>query len=116
MSSFRRHVFLSCSNAFSAHAVCGSRGAFVIVVADQLVDVFDQSMVDVEKRKSEKRWPTLGLAAVMAAFIQVSRIHSEGFLRCQFLFADVLQLPPLSFQHHGRHIRSMLFVGTPCPS
>jgi hypothetical protein len=62
--------FSSCSNAYSAHAVCGSRGAFVIVVADQLVDVFDQSMADVEKRKSGKNI-TLGLAPIMAAFIQV---------------------------------------------
>lgn len=71
-------MLLCCSNTIFTHAGCCCRGAFVIVVADQLVDYFDQSMVDVENRKSECTI-TLGLAPVMAAFIQVSRIHSEGF-------------------------------------
>ena len=74
-------MLLSCSTTLLTHAGCGSRGAYVIVVADQLVDDFDQSMVDVEKRKS-KCAITSGLAPVMAAFIQVSRIHSVGVLRC----------------------------------
>ncbi len=66
-----------------SHAGCGFRGAFVIVVADELVTAFDESMHDVDRRKHENTI-TLGLAPVMAAFIQVSRIHSVGFLKSYF--------------------------------
>jgi hypothetical protein len=63
-----------------SHAGLTFRGAFVIVISDELVTDFDKSMDDVDRRKRENTI-SLGLAPVMAAFIQVSRIQSVGFLR-----------------------------------
>ena len=63
-----------------SHAGLCFRGAFVIVVADELVTDFDKSMDDVDRRKRENTI-TLGLAPVMAAFIQVSRIHCARCFR-----------------------------------
>jgi hypothetical protein len=81
------------------------RGAFVVVVARALVTITDtKTKTEFNKgaRGQSTQESSLGLAPVMAAFIQVL-FHFTVFLasKAEFLCADVQQLPQLSFQNNG---------------